>query len=187
MKGLAEAGGTSPKRSEGPDSALQAGGRGFKSRTLHLKETLLRRGFPVYPVVLGEDVVPTFRTLGFRGDFTPIMHAKLALLGHLWWHDEGPLGHVEDVIGFTPRRLWVSSANFTDSSRNSLEFGYWTEAPMLVQGAERFLVELMQSSEGPDPDADIIDPDLAPVGFDDVAMAEASAEMRSDETDDNEG
>lgn len=136
---------------------------------------------------MDDGVVPTIRTLGYRkrGDFPPIMHAKLALLGHLWWHDEGPLGHVEDVVGFTPRRLWVSSANFTSSSRRSLEFGYWTEDPALVKGTERFLVKLIRSSEGLDPDADSFDPELVPVEFDDAAMAEAVAEMGWDELDDD--
>lgn len=129
-----------------------------------------------------EAVVPTIRTLGYRSGFPPILHAKLALLGHLWWHDEGEFG-VEDVIGFAPRRLWVSSANFTSSSRRNLEFGYWTEDPALIQGAERFLVRLMRSSEGVDPDADLFEPDLAPVEFDDAAMAEVLAEMAFDEED----
>jgi hypothetical protein len=75
------------------------------------------------------------------------MHAKLALLGHLWWHDEGELG-VEDVTGFAPRRLWISSANFTESSRRSLEFGYWTEDKALMEGAQRFLLRLIAASEG---------------------------------------
>lgn len=132
---------------------------------------------------MDDAVLPTIRTFGYRhlGPLPPIVHAKLALLGHLWWHDEGPLGHVEDVIGFTPRRLWISSANFTRSSRRSLEFGYWTEDSALVQGAERFLLRLMRSSEGLDPDADAFEPDLAPVEFDDAAMAEAWAELRWDE------
>jgi hypothetical protein len=147
------------------------------------------------PAVVGpsgpidDGVVPTIRTLGYRkaGDLPAIMHAKLALLGHLWWHDEGALGHVEDVMGFTPRRLWISSANFTRSSRRSLEFGYWTEDRALVQGAERFLVKLMRSSEALDPDADSFEPDLAPVEFDDVAMAEALAEMQWEEAGDDAG
>lgn len=136
---------------------------------------------------MDDAVVPTIRTLGYRrlGPMPPIIHVKLALLGHLWWHDEGPLGHVEDVIGFTPRRLWVSSANFTRSSRRNLEFGYWTEDRALVQGAERFLVKVMRSSEGLDPDADVFEPDLVPVEFDDVAMAEAWAELRWDEREED--
>lgn len=132
-------------------------------------------------------VVPTIRTLGYRrlGGFPPIIHAKLALLGHLWWHDEGPLGHVEDVIGFAPRRLWISSANFTRSSRRNLEFGFWTEDHGLVEGAARFLVKLMRSSEGLDPAADAFEPDLAPIEFDDAAMAQAWAELRWDEGEDD--
>jgi hypothetical protein len=145
------------------------------------------------PLIIGpydrmdEGVVPTVRTLGYRrrGDLAPLMHAKLALLGHLWWHDEGPLGHVEDVIGFAPRRLWVSSANFTGSSRRNLEFGYWTEDDKLVHGAERFLVKAIGASEGLNPEADVFEPDLAPFEFDDVAMADALAEMSWDEPDED--
>jgi|GEM_PF-3140959 len=135
------------------------------------------------PTVVGpyssmyEGSVPTIRTIGFRraGKVAPpILHAKLALLGNLWWHDEDGVGGVADVIGFEARRLWVSSANFTGSSRNSLEFGYWTEDPALVRGAERFLVKLMRSSEALEPDADAFEPELAPVEYDDVAMVEAT-------------
>lgn len=107
----------------------------------------------------------------------PIVHAKLALLGHLWWHDEDALGYVDDVIGFRPRRLWISSANFTRSSRRSLEFGFWTEEPALLDGAERFLVKLMGSSEGVDPASDVFQPDLAPYEFDDEATADYAAEF----------
>lgn len=139
------------------------------------------------PLVLGpysrmyEGKVPTIRTLGFRGGFTPIMHAKLALLGDLWWTDDGL--HSEEVTGFEPRRLWVSSANFTSSSRRSLEFGYWTEEAALVDGAERFLLKAIEFSEDLDAEADHVEPDLAPVEFDDVAIAEVVAEMDLEEED----
>jgi len=142
------------------------------------------------PEVLGpysrfdDAVLPTIRTLGYRSKerrLVPIVHAKLALLGQMWWHDEGALGHVEEVIGFRPHRLWISSANFTAASRRSLEFGYWTEQPDLLEGGEQFLVRLMASSEDLDPDADIPDPELAQVQFDDEAMAEALAEARWDD------
>ena len=145
------------------------------------------------PTVIGpydsmyEGDVPTIRTLGYRRvkNFPPIMHAKLALLGHLWWHDEGPLGQVEDVIGFTAQRLWLSSANFTNSSRRNLEWGVWTEHPKVVDGAKRFLIEAMGSSEALDPDADHFDPDLAPFEFDDEAFREVVAEMDWDEAEDD--
>ncbi len=134
-----------------------------------------------------DGTVPTIRAFGVRrvgNDLVPILHAKLALVGNLWWSDEDGSGHVADVVGFNACRLWVSSANFTGRSRRSLEFGYWTEEPALVQGAERFLTKLMGSSEGLDAVSDSFDPDLAPVEFDDVAMPEAGAGMWSAEDDD---
>ena len=57
---------------------------------------------------------------------------------------------VVDVIGFTGVRLWISSANFTRSSPRNLELGFWTEEPTLLDGAQRFLVQVMASSEGVD-------------------------------------
>ena len=138
---------------------------------------------------MDDAVLPTIRTIGYRKsgrrDSPPVMHAKLALLGHLWWHDEGEFG-VEDVTGFTPRRLWISSANFTESSRRSLEFGYWTEGKALMEGAEGFLVRLIAASEGLDPHADLIDPDLASVEFDDEAMWEALGDAPWDDEEDQE-
>jgi hypothetical protein len=41
-------------------------------------------------------------------DLVPIMHAKLALLGHLQWQTEDALGNPDDIIWFTihsPPRL----------------------------------------------------------------------------------
>lgn len=115
---------------------------------------------------VGELVIPTVRTLGFRrqasgSGYVPLMHAKLALLGELWWHDEDALGHVADVTGFRAQRLWVSSANFTVSSRASLE---------------RFLLRLVAASEGL-AGADEQAPQFLPVDYDDEAMREAMAEI----------
>jgi hypothetical protein len=78
--------------------------------------------------------LPMIRTLGSRQTYPLMAHAKLALPGHLWWHDEDDFG-VADIVRFERRRLWVSSANFTFNSRRSLEFGYWTEDAALVEGA----------------------------------------------------
>lgn len=135
--------------------------------------------------VMDDFRIPTIRTIGFRSPtgYAPILHAKLALLGHLWWHDEHPSGVTMDIIGFDARRLWVSSANFTSGSRRSLEFGFWTENTEMMKGAERFLVKLMRYSESLDPTADAFDPERAPVEFDDQAMAEAAAEMQWDENE----
>ncbi len=121
----------------------------------------------------------TFRTIGFRRvgrDRPPIAHAKLALLGNICWTDEHPAGYVDDYVWFSPRRLWVSSANFTYASRRSLEIGYWTEDADLVRAVERFLVGLIGASEDIDSASDGLDPERAPVDYDDPAMAEAWAE-----------
>lgn len=76
-----------------------------------------------------------FRTVGFReagGRGAPMAHAKLALLGDRWHHDEGAEGEVGDFVGFSAHRLWVSSTNFTYASRSHLEFGFWTDDEVLV-------------------------------------------------------
>jgi hypothetical protein len=132
--------------------------------------------------------VPTFRTAGYRTSDRsgPIVHAKLALLGNICWTDEDPLGGVTDYIWFSPKRLWVSSANFTYGSRQSLEFGYWTENTDLLSGVCRFLENLIGLSEDIDAPADTTNPDLADVEFDDDAMAEAAAELVGEEFDEEE-
>lgn len=138
---------------------------------------------------VGELVIPTVRTLGFRraaseSGYVPLMHAKLALLGELWWHDEDALGYVADVTGFRARRLWVSSANFTVSSRASLEYGFWTEDPALLEGMERFLLRLVAASEGLS-GADKPTPQFLPVDYDDEAMREAMHETEWSEDDED--
>jgi hypothetical protein len=132
---------------------------------------------------LGEGAIHAIRTLGYRkgNKPVPLVHAKLALLGHLWWSDEGPVGNVEDVFGFRPLRLWVSSANFTRSSRRNIEFGYWTEDPALLSAARQFLEVLIGASETLDSASDTPDPEFAPFEFDDEAMAEYAAEMMGDQ------
>lgn len=136
------------------------------------------------PVVIGpydkmNTTVPTIRTIGYRKfiAFPPIIHAKLALLGQLWWSDEHPSGAIVETLGFSPRRLWISSANFTFASRRSLEFGFWTEDEALLAGAQRFLLKLIRNSEELDPSADALAPQPADVEFDDEAMAEAMADF----------
>jgi hypothetical protein len=140
-----------------------------------------------YDRIHDEDAtVSTFRTIGFRKtgrQRPPIAHAKLALLGNICWTDEHPAGGVDDYVWFSPRRLWVSSANFTYGSRRSLEFGHWTEDAHLVRAVERFLVGLIGASEDVDSVAGDVDPELARVDYDDVAMAEAWAEHQQERED----
>jgi hypothetical protein len=140
----------------------------------------------------GDVVLPTIRTLGFRptpeSKFVPWLHAKLALLGELWWHDEDALGHVTDVIGFTPHRLWLSSANFT-TSRSSLDFGLWTDDAAHLDHAEQFLVRLIAKSEDLVDAEDTVKPQFLPVEFDDEPFADYVAEFGwgdEDESDDQD-
>jgi hypothetical protein len=143
------------------------------------------------PLVVGpstqlpEIILPAFRSIGpcrTGNHLVPILHTKMVLLGHLWWDDEGALGHVEDVIGFTAERLWWGSANGTRSSRSNLEFGVWLTDQDFLATACRFLTEVIRHSEDIDPTNDLFEPELAPFEFDDDAMAEAAAELWADDT-----
>lgn len=138
------------------------------------------------PMVVGpytslpEVALPAFRSIGPRrtgNHLVPILHTKMVLLGDLWWHDEHPSGYPADIIGFTPERLWLGSANGTRSSRSNLEFGVWLTDPKLIATARRFLLEVIGSSEDIDPANDQFEPELVPYEEDDAAMAEAAAEM----------
>jgi hypothetical protein len=136
----------------------------------------------VGPHGISEDVrLSTFRTIGYRKagrDRPPIAHAKLALLGNICWTDEHPSGAVAEYVWFSPKRLWVSSANFTYGSRTNVEFGYWTEDPDLVRGVKRFLASLIGASEALDSAADEPNPELAEIDFDNEAMADAIADWQ---------
>lgn len=150
------------------------------------------------PMVFGpgtevpEFQISTFRTVGYRRTgptFPPIAHAKLALLGNVCWTDEHPAGGVDDYLWIEPKRLWVSSANFTHNSRSSLEFGYWTDETALVASAQHFLGDLIGASEGLASASDAPNPDLAMMEFDDAAFIDYLAETQpfgfgEDEDDD---
>jgi hypothetical protein len=119
--------------------------------------------------------LPALRTIGYRkadDKLVPILHAKMALLGELWWHDEDDFG-IADVTGFRPQRLWLASANGTASSRANLEFGIWITEPVLLREATRFLGGLMSHSEDLDPDSPGMEPGLVEPDYDDAAFAEA--------------
>ena len=134
--------------------------------------------------------LPALRTLGYRkaGDhLVPILHTKMMLLGELWWHDEDGLGGVADVTGFTPHRLWLGSANGTESSRRSLEFGLWLEDPGLLKAARQFLVEVLAHSQELDPDSDGLEPDLVVSDYDDEAMWEAMTALADYDADEDNG
>jgi hypothetical protein len=135
---------------------------------------LIRPGDQEY----SDHVLPTFRTVGHRatGDRSPqLMHAKLALLGHLWWYEDDEHG-CGFIHGFRPKRLWVSSANFTWASRKHVEFGYWTRNAALMDGVHRFLIALIGASEDLDSSHDTPIPELVEAEYDVDAWAEMGAD-----------
>lgn len=129
--------------------------------------------------------LPAIRTIGYRrtsDHLVPILHTKMLLLGELWWHDEDPLGGVADVIGFSPQRLWLGSANGTKESRSNLEYGIWLHDPQLLRKAKDFLGWVLSHSEALDPDANDLLPDLIEPQYDDEAFIEYMARF-ADESD----
>ena len=146
----------------------------------------LRGGRPlvVGPYTPEPGPIPAYRTLGFRPasdrDFVPLVHAKLALLGHLLqWEVDAP-GYVE-ALEFQPVRLWSSSANFTAGSRRSIEHGSWTEDPAQIAAAQRLLLKLIAASEPVETNVDRWDPELAPIEYDHDAMVEALPDPLDDD------
>lgn len=128
--------------------------------------------------------VGPIRELGFRkvdNELVPIVHAKIALLGQMRWTDDHPSGHLVDQLYFAPTRLWIGSANFTASSRRSLEMGMWTDDPELLAAARQFLLTLVAWSEPLQTGSDHLSPELAPVEYDDAAFYEALRDHRWDD------
>jgi hypothetical protein len=159
--------------------------RGFPARALPELEWLLPYDDEGQVPLIGPSSaapavrVPALRAVGYRrvgGRLVPILHAKLLLLGELIWHEDEEYGAGE-FLRFKPERLWVGSANGTQSSRSSLEFGCWLEDRKLLESARQFLAEVLRHSESFDPDSDDMAPELVDPDFDDVAMAEAAAAL----------
>jgi hypothetical protein len=164
-------------------------GTGFPAQALPELAALVFRKDGKAPIVgpytmMPRLQLPTLRTIGYRKSgnrLVPILHTKMILLGELWWHDEDDLGHVADLIGFRPQRLWLSSANGTASSRRNLEFGLWIDDVDLLRAAKDFLTQVLRYSEGLDPDAHDLEPDLVAPDYDDEAFAETVAAYVNDD------
>ncbi len=130
------------------------------------------------------------RELGFRRvsqRLVPIVHAKILLLGWMGWTDEHPSGYAVEQLFFVPERLWIGSANFTSSSRHSLEMGMWTTDRELVLTARRWLLGLVAQSEPLRSPSDDLNPELLPVEYDDQAFADYLWEHRHEAGDDMDG
>jgi hypothetical protein len=168
---------------------------GFPARALPLLEGLRLHEDGAAPVLgpgsASPDIqLPALRSLGYRkadDHLVPILHTKMLLLGELWWHDEDGSGTVANVIGFKPSRLWLGSANGTESSRRSLEFELWTQDPGLMEAAQKFLVEVVAQSEELDPDSNPLTPDLVEPDYDDEEMWETLTALADDAPDEGHG
>ncbi|MEP7194323.1 MAG: hypothetical protein ABI903_15850 [Actinomycetota bacterium] len=127
-----------------------------------------------------EGVISAVRELGFRSTsrdkLVPMVHAKVMLVGELWWHDEHPFGYSADMMGFRPHQLWVGSPNFTTSSRASLEMGMWTSDPAMLNAARDWLLALIEMSEPLEFGSDHLEPEYLPVDYDDAAIREYMSE-----------
>lgn len=125
-------------------------------------------------------MLESVRVLGFRprkgGDWPPLAHTKVALLGHLIWTDDlAGLPDLGEHVFFRAKRVWRGSTNFTVGARVGLEEGGWSEDPPLLALFERYLLRLLAWSEPLD-GADELVPELASVVYDDDAFAELMAE-----------
>jgi len=139
---------------------------------------------PGTPPWTQETKIGAVREVGFRkagGNLVPIVHAKIALLGRMRWTDQHPSGYLLDELSFVAERLWIGSANFTESSRFGLEIGLWTHDKTLIEAARRFLLGLIALSEPLGMGPDILNPELALVRYDNEAIIEYLREHRFDE------
>ncbi|MGP4086068.1 hypothetical protein [Streptomyces sp. KR55] len=74
----------------------------------------------------------------------------------------------------------------TESSRLGLEFGVWLDDPDLLADAEQFLVKVMRSSEGIDPDDDLFEPEYVSVEYDDEVFYDAMSNIDDASEEDDE-
>lgn len=136
------------------------------------------------PLVVGpftpkpEYEVGPIRMSGWRGPSgKPLAHAKLLVLGELFWDEVGPDDGPQVEEGFVEATsVWWGSANLTDKSANHLEVGFWCDDPELLRNALGFMDDLLAFSEPADSLCPGPEPNLLHVEWDDDAMWEAVAD-----------
>lgn len=129
---------------------------------------------PYTPNWRENSVIHGVREVGFRKErdsegrerYVPLAHAKIALVGQMLWSDEHPSGAVVDEMWFVPEKLWIGSANFTASSRRSIEIGMWTADHDLMGAARSFLLDLVKLSEPLGMGPNVLNPELRPIDYD---------------------
>jgi hypothetical protein len=136
------------------------------------------------PLVIGpstpkwEHTIGPIRLTGWRGPGgKPLAHAKLLVLGELFWPniDRDDEWYDEETV-FEATSLWWGSANLTDRPGDHLEVGFWCDDPELLRSAVGFMDVLLAFSEPADSSCAGPEPNLLRVEWDDDAMWEAVAD-----------
>lgn len=121
---------------------------------------------PAHDVQLGPVRVTGWRRLGKEGRNFPLLHAKVAVLGHYEMRTLDADGYgTYETADFRPVAAWTGSANFTILSRVSAEIGMLTTDANLVAELYDFTIDANRISEplddaGPhDPSPELVNAD----------------------------
>jgi hypothetical protein len=140
------------------------------------------------------DVEPV-RVYGWRNQKRPgkpLLHAKLLVLGEVRVDKPCPEAPYHEELDFVPQQVWFGSANWTETSKNHLEFGFVCQDPQLVRDTASFVEDVIAQSEpvgstcaGPEPNLVYVDfgdpePEDLEADFDE------EAEWRASQFDDDE-
>lgn len=136
-------------------------------------ETILGPGdFPLETFDLGP-----VRVAGWSGQHDPLLHAKVAVCGELWF-GEGDWGYERQ--GIRAVRAWMGSANWTERSAVHTEVGVWVDDREFASQALDFVSSVVLRSE-PLNSANVIpDPEFEIAELDDDEFASYAAEYYRD-------
>ncbi|OBK47885.1 hypothetical protein A5655_00145 [Mycobacterium sp. 1081908.1] len=103
----------------------------------------------------------------------------MLVLGEISWPIyETPYGTDEGSPRFTPRTVWMGSANWTGGSTNHLEFGIVSRDAELLTAATDFVADVIAFSEPLGSSCTGPEPNMLVYEVDDAAMWEASENQR---------
>ncbi|MCP3811204.1 hypothetical protein NLX62_02460 [Mycobacteriaceae bacterium Msp059] len=136
---------------------------------------------PYTPREVVEHVIDPVRTVGWLKEAkdNPIVHAKMLVLGEISWPIyETPYGTDEGSPRFTPRTVWMGSANWTGGSPYHLEFGIVSQDSELLSAATDFVADVIAFSEPLGSSCAGPEPNMLGYEVDDAAMWEAAENQR---------
>lgn len=114
------------------------------------------------------------RVAGYRlGSSSPLLHAKILVLCHLDYLD---YGEQWDSVLLRPVRVWIGSANWTESAPNHLEVGLWSTDEALAQSSLEFVSDIIRVSEPLGSATSRPQPQYVEADWDEDAMWEAAME-----------